>query len=360
MKFENRLQRFIEDQDNLDAIYFLMKGDSYREIGDKIGRSHSFVQRVNMFLQNHGLSTGKKWRIDSNAMGMTKKYKFYEYKRKRNTAALEDIFQPDEVVKFDDFLTFYSEVKKGVTEYFAIYTFPNEHKQQIGEKMSPYYYYIPKFKAPLLKNNINLNNFKNSLGNETNENPLPPRGIPLDPDLIHIEIARYIELFGNPHVFAPTDNKALQENDIDEFNLWKLVYIIGDDIKEEGLLGKVDVTYDIVRNRYNEMIEKNIIYPGFGLEMRNLEYELCFCWIEHSEIYKIMKALGNYNIISAISYTKKDKYLLHIQYYKKTEEEVMKILNYLDPQNEVFKVLEIHNNRTIPYPYYFEKEKKKK
>jgi len=45
MKREDRIKRFVNDQDNLDAVYWLMKGFSYREIGEKIGRSHSFVQQ---------------------------------------------------------------------------------------------------------------------------------------------------------------------------------------------------------------------------------------------------------------------------------------------------------------------------
>jgi len=59
---ENRLKKSFCDQDNLDAMYWLTQGLSYRDIGEKIGRPHSFIQRVNNFLRNHGLMAGGQWR----------------------------------------------------------------------------------------------------------------------------------------------------------------------------------------------------------------------------------------------------------------------------------------------------------
>jgi hypothetical protein len=344
---EDRIKRFFSEQDNLNAIYWLMKGFSYREVGEKIGRPHSFVQRVNNFLRNHGLTTGRQWRIDVNAMKMTKTYKFYDFDMNG---------RPDEVKDNDDFLTYFADIKKGKSGHFALYTFPNEVNPKIGEDISPSYILVPKFKAPIFQSEISWDEFKQVYERENNENPLPLRGEPIDPDIIHIDIAQYVEILDKTFQYESTDSGIC----LGVVNLSALVDTIKHDIKEEGLEEKVDVTYDIVRNRYNEMVEKNIIYPGFGLSMRELGYAISFCWIQSSEIYRVIKAFAKFNVITALAYTKKNKYLLHFEYPKEKEIEIFEILNNLDPKNEVFKVLKTHNNRALPHPYYFEKEKKKK
>ena len=349
----DRLRRFVSDQDNLDAIYWLMKGFSYREVGEKIGRPHSFVQRVNNFLRNHGLTTGRQWRIDVDAMNMTKTFKFYEY---------DMVSRPYEVRESNLFLTYFADIKRGKSGHFAMYTFPNEVHPKIGESISPYYILVPRFKAPLDQCKISQDEFYEAYKSEDNEYPLPSRGKPIDPDIIHIEIARYVELFGNPGHIESTDTAAqkIEKIGLSEINLSRLVEMIKYDVEDEGLADTVDVTYDIVRNRYNEMLKKNIIYPGFGIEMRQLGYVLSFCWIKADEIYRIMKTFANFDIVTALAYTEKDKYLLHLQYPKNKEIEIFQILNELDPENEVFKVLEVHDNRVLPHPYYFEKERERK
>ncbi len=353
MNREERLIRFFNEQDNLDAIYWLMKGFSYREIGEKIGRPHSFVQRVNNFLKRHGLTTGRQWRIDVNAMNMTKTYKFYNY---------EPSGRPIEVRENNAFLTYFADIKRGKSEHFVMYTFPNEIHPKIGENISPFYILVPRFEAPLHQNEISQNEFERVYESKNNENPFPSRGEPIDPDIIHIEIARYVELSGNPSQNKSTDADAgkIDKENLSEINLLKLVELIREDIKEEGLADTVEVTYDIVRNRYNEMVRKNIIYPGFGLEMRELNYVLTFCWIKSNEIYQTIKTFADFNIVTALAYTQGDKYLLHLQYPKDKEIEIFHILNNLDPENEVFKVLTVHNNRVVPHPYYFEREREKK
>jgi len=69
-----------------------------------------------------------------------------------------------------------------------MFTFPNEIKTKIGENISPYYYNIPQFRAPLLNHDLTLDDFVSVYRNENNENSLPPRGEAIDPDIIHIEI----------------------------------------------------------------------------------------------------------------------------------------------------------------------------
>ncbi|MGC1120437.1 MAG: hypothetical protein WBA22_05025 [Candidatus Methanofastidiosia archaeon] len=351
MNYEDRLERFFGEQDNLDAIYWLMKGMSYREVGEKIGRPHSFVQRVNNFLRNHGLTTGRQWRVDVNALDMIKTFKFYDFRNDRL----------DEVTRYDDFLTYFADVKRGKPQHFAMYTFPNEVDEKIGEEISPYYIYVPRFKAPLRENSISLKEFRKELERHDTSNPLPPRGDPLRPDIIHIEIAQYVEIFGDSRQeTSGKSNRDMEGIGLSEVNLSNLVDLTNDDLKKNELLGLVDITYDIVRNRYNEMWEKHIIYPGFGLDMRELGYMLSFVWIETDEIYRIMKTFGEFNIISGLAYTKRDRYLLHLQYPKDKETDIFYILNEIDNENEVFEVLKVHNNRAVPQPYYFEKEKRKR
>ncbi|MGD2247573.1 MAG: hypothetical protein PVF58_04145 [Candidatus Methanofastidiosia archaeon] len=113
-------------------------------------------------------------------------YKFYKY-------CGDD--KPLEVLEQDEYLTFFADIKKGKSQNFAMYTFPNEVEPKIGDRISPYYYLIPKFKAPLFQNDISLDEFKNTFKTENNENPLPPRGRAIDPDIIHIEIARYADMY---------------------------------------------------------------------------------------------------------------------------------------------------------------------
>ncbi|MBU7009333.1 MAG: hypothetical protein HXS46_01480 [Theionarchaea archaeon] len=354
MKREDRIKRFVNDQDNLDAVYWLMKGFSYREIGEKIGRSHSFVQRVNEFLENHGLAAGRQWKVDLNAISITRTFRFYDYDA--------ECGKPKEVRKNNEFLSYFADIKKGKSGHFAIYAFPNEIHPKIGENISPYYILVPKFKAPLKKCNISQDKFEKAYEKENNENPFPPRGDAIDPDIIHIEIARYVELFGNPYQEELTDpaREKIENGGLREICLSKFVEMIEEDIKEEGLADEAEVTYDIVRNRYNDMVKKNIIYPGFGLDMRELGYVLSFCWIKRDEIYRIMKTFAEFNIVSALAYTEKDRYLLHLQYLKDKEIEIFQILNRIDHENEVFKVLKVHDNRTISHQYYFEKERKKR
>jgi hypothetical protein len=353
MNREYRFRRCFGQQDNLDAIYWLMKGYSYREVGDKIGRSHSFVQRVSNFLRVHGLAVGRQWKADLEALNMTRTFKFYDYMR-------DDM--PREVLRNERFLSYFADIKGGKSGHFIIYTFPNEIDTKIGESISPYYILIPRFKAPLYECDISLDTFEEAYAQENNENPFPPRGELIEPDIIHIEIARYVELFGKPIPDRPTDEalERIDEEDQGEVNLSRLVDIIKDDMKAEGLEDKVDITYDIVRNRYNDMIEKNIIYPGFGLDMRPLGYILSFCWIKKDEIYSIMKSFANFNVVTGLAYTEGDKYLLHLQFLKEKEIEILQILDNIDHENEVFKVLEVHDNITVPYEYYFEKEREKK
>ncbi len=352
MNLENRLRKFVGDQDNLDATYWLMKGLSYREVGERIGRSHSFVQRVNNFLRNQGIVTGRQWGIDVNAMKMTRAFEFYDYSGSF----------PKKVDENDEFLTYFAEIKKGTSAYFALYTFPDEISPETNNTISPYYYHVPEFKAPLDENRLTQDEFLEVLETKNNENPLPPRGEAIEPDLIHIEIARYVELFGNPKEDKSThvDAERLDRKDLREINLWKFVEIIAEDMREEKLVDAVDVTYDMVRSRYSEMLKKNIIYPGFGLDMRKFGYVLSFCWIKYEEIYRILKTFSNFNIVSALACTQNNSYLLHLQYPREKELEVFRILNSLDHGNEVFKVLDVYANRTLPFSYFFKKEREKK
>ena len=197
---------------------------------------------------------------------------------------------------------------------------------RVGENISPYYYHIPKFRTPLLKNDIYQDIFKEVYKYGDNENPLPPRGVAISPDVIHIELARYIELFGiTEYSGNGGDSQKLYGSGLVDIGLSKLVDMITEDIQEE-LGGKVDVTYDIVRNRYNDMRKKNIIYPGLGLDMRKFDYVLAFCWIKSNEIYQTMKTFAHFNVVTALAFTKDDRYLLHLQYPGDEEIEIRKCL----------------------------------
>ena len=127
---------------------------------------------------------------------------------------------------------------------------------------------------------------------------------------------------------------------------------------DEGL-NNIKITYDIVRNRYNEMSEKNIIYQGYGLDMLKLDYELSFCLLKNVEIYRLMKTFAQFNIVSALAYLEDGSYLLHLQYPKEKYSEIVKIFNEYDPFNKMFIEIKVHNNRVLPYPYFLKKMKEK-
>lgn len=70
-----------------------------------------------------------------------------------------------------------------------------------------------------------------------------------------------------------------------------------------------------------------------------------------------MKAFAHFNIVTALAYTRGNRYLLHMQYPRDEEIVIFQILDKIDHENEIFKVLKVHDNRTLPYQYYFEKER---
>jgi hypothetical protein len=138
----------------------------------------------------------------------------------------------------------------------------------------------------------------------------------------------------------------------------QLIDHIKEDMITEGLNNEIKITYDIVRNRYNEMIEKNIIYQGFGLDMGKIGYELSFCLLKNVEIYRLMKTFTQFNVVSALAYLQNGSYLFHLQYPKGRYSDIVKILNEYDPSNKMFIVIYTHHNRVLPHPYFFKKKSK--
>lgn len=108
------------------------------------------------------------------------------------------------------------------------------------------------------------------------------------------------------------------------------------------------------------MLKKHVIYPGFGLDMRNFGYVLSFYWIKKDEVFRTMKTFANFNVVTALAFIKGDRHVLHLQYPKDKEIEIFQILDELESGNQVFKVLRVHNNRVLPHTHYFEKERRRK
>jgi hypothetical protein len=76
------------------------------------------------------------------------------------------------------------------------------------------------------------------------------------------------------------------------------------------------------------------------------------------KIFKLMKALNRFNILTGISFTKEKGNFLFIQCPYTWQDTIANIIDQLDRDNKMFFMTKTHVNRGIPYKYYLNKIQK--
>jgi hypothetical protein len=171
---------------------------------------------------------------------------------------------------------------------------------------------------------------------ENNKSPFPPRGQKMkDPDLIDIYICRYIQL---------------EREDIDLKEYTRRM--------EDEIGDLVDVTYSKVRQKFQKMMETNVIYHINPLYFSEVSYVSFFVITEYKRIFKFIKALNRLNIISGVSYMKDGKHMLCIHCPYDTKNDIINFLCDLDRNSQIFSIVDFIVNRGIPYKYYLIKYEK--
>lgn len=320
------MKNFLNDQMNLDIMTYLAKGLSLRQIGQKIGKKHSYVQTKRDFLSGNGIMTFGRWNVDVQALGMAKTAEFYDYREEIKDRVLGD--------KHSNFyLSYLSLVMKGEMKYFAMYTFPEEVKNREGFEITSWYYTFPHFTLPFFNNKNFENKFEEIFDEEDNNNPLPPRGKKIkNPDLIDMYICRYIQR---------------ERGDI---NLKRYTRRM-----EEEIGDIIDVRYSTVRTRFQRLKKKNIIYPTHPLNFTEISYVTFFAITAYEQVFRFMKTLNKLNIVTGTSFMKKNRniLLIHCPYDKKNA--IANILGTLDRGSQMFSITNMYVNRGLPYKYYLRK-----
>ena len=322
---ESAVLNFLDNHANLDVMTLIAKGSSFRQISHKIGKKHFFVQTKSDFLRNHTMVAGGRWNVDLQALGIVKTAAFYDYKEEIKNEILGN-----ENKSF--YLSYLSQVLMGEMKYFAMYNYPEEIREKEGFEVTSWYDTFPRFKVPFFKNGQFENEFEEIFEEEDNENPLPPRGKRIkDFDLIDLYICRYIQL---------------ESGDI---NLKRYTRRM-----EEDIGNLIDVRYSTVRNRFERLKKKNIIFPRNPLDFSGISYVRIFCITAYDQIFRFMKTLDKLNIITAISFME-EKNMIYVECPYDKQHTIANIMCNLDRTCQIFFVTKTYVNRGLPYRYYLRK-----
>jgi len=327
------IEDFLNKQENLDVITYFSRGDSYEKIAKKIkGNSESVTSVIENLEKYELMSQFGRWNVDVNALGMIKTFEFCSY--------TEDGW--NRLFKRNFYLSYFSQVEVGRTKYLAMYTFPEEVKDKIGCEITSWYYTFPHFRVPLFMNGFNKEEFfrsyEESYEEEDNTTPLPPRGERIEnPDLIDFYICRYVQF----------ERGAINLKEYTE----RMKKEIGDII---------DVSEDDVKKHFEILWEKHVIYPIVPLLLSKISYVPIYCITSLEVVFRLMKTLNKFNVITAISFImgNKYKYFLYFQCPHKLRSPIMTIFDQLDKENEIYFFTKTYENRGFPYKYYLEKYRK--
>ena len=320
---ESDIEKLLNDQINLDIITSYSKGKSQREIAEETGKESSYVGSVIQSLRDNRLVEFGRWNVDVQALSMIKTLEF--------RAFTEDSW--NEIYENNFFLSYLSRVKIGKTKYLAIYTFPKEIKERVGTEISSWYYSFPHFKIPFFSQNLTEEKFLEQFEEEDNRNPLPHRGEKIEnPNIIDFLIGRYVQL---------------EKGDIDLEKCTKEI---------KGMIGDtIDLSTDEIRAHFEELIRRDIIYPVIPLDFSRISYGRIYSIISSKEIFRLMKTLNKFDIITGISFMEGRKVIILIQCPYESQNVITNILDQLDSENEMYIVTKVYENRSLPYKYYLEK-----
>jgi len=319
------IENFLNDQTNLDVMTYLAKGEPSEKITKKIEIKPLFLESRINFIKKCGLISFGSWNVDVNALGMIKTFEFCDYNEEGWNKLFEKNF----------FLSYFSQIEIGKIKYLAMYTFPEEIKDKIGFEMSSWYYTFPSFKAPFFRNDFSKEKFLELYDEETNENPLPSRGEKIEnPSLIDFYICRYVQL---------------------EVGATDLKKYAGRMKKEIGNI--IDISYDEVIKHYQMLKEKNIIYRVSPLNFTNFSFVSFYCITSLRKVFKLMKTLNKFNILTGISFMRGKKSFLIIHCPHESRNTIIRIFDQLNRESEIYFITKIYENRGFPYKYYLEKFK---
>lgn len=325
---------FFNNQKKLDAMHYLIKGETYREIAEKIDKQISYVQRVMHFLRDNGLFYWGRWAPNVYKIGMKKSIAILDWKDKKI---------PKE--KNKKYTTYARHVMGGKPKVFVVYTYPKEDEQKIegerGELATPFYSTYTRFTTPLFKKVDLKKDFFDTYGSMDNDKNIlsgtpnfKPEKIYTDP--ITVCICRYGELL--PQLTPGIVTDKLEE-----------------DFKEKG----IDVNYEQVRQKLISMKEEEVIFPKNALYLEPLSYQSALVRINIKEIYKVVATFNKFNMLTELALTKNPQmYYLYIQFPFYQISGVMEILAKLDPECDVYIETEGVISDTFYYQWSLERSKR--
>jgi len=316
----------LNKQEKLDAMYYLSRELPIEEIATRINRTRSFVRSIDVLLRIHGMLTDARWGVDTEALKMKKILKIYPDSQPMR----------DQLFSNDFFITYLVQAKRNREFLIAVYTIPEEVEEKIsGIPISSWYYTFSRFTVPFFKENL-LEEFFKEYNSITNENPFPPRGTPIqDIDLIYMYICKWAQIWPE---FA-TEKDKLASNIEEE---------IGD---------LIDVSYHYIDAKLNILKENNILFPINPLFLEGINYDSLISFINHQEVYRVIKTFNQFNIITALCFTSEGKYGLWLHYPHDHEKSILQILNDLDPHHETYLLSDVLIRTTIPYKYFVDKRR---
>ena len=327
---EHAVKSFLKSQIHLNIMTYLSRGLSFRQIAHKIDKKYSYVQTKKDFLDKHSMMTFGRWNIDVQALGIVKTAQFYEYKK----MVIDGIYGD---VDRNFYLSYLSQVMMGEMKYFGMFNYPEEVKMREGFEITSWYYTFPEFNLPFFRNENFNKELEEIFEQEDNKSPFPPRGERIKPDLLDIYICKHVQL------------------ELGDINLKKYTKLM-----EEEIGNLVEVRYSTVRNHFQKLISKNIIYPVNPFNLTVISYIHTFFITSYDKIFKFLKAIGKLNIIAAVSFMENGNYLLYVHCPYDKHHDVANFLSNLDNDCQIFSVSNVFSNRGLPYKHYLRKYKKER
>ncbi|MBU7045635.1 MAG: hypothetical protein HXS54_04295 [Theionarchaea archaeon] len=242
------------------------------------------------------------------------------------------------------YATYANYVQAENTKVLVVYTYPRSDKNKIigdkGEQVTPFYCTNTRFTIPFFRRTEDFVreffDIFNSMGNDKKILMGTPsfETDKIDDQPVTVYICRYSEIL--PELTPGILTEKL-EQDFRDY---------------EG----IDASYDKVRDKLNQMKEEGVIYPRNALYFNPLSYQSVLVKINTIEIYKIMAAFNQFNMLTRMALTKEvNVYYFHIQYPFYQLSNVMTVLDRLDPGHKTYIETEFILGETIWYKWSLEK-----
>jgi len=323
---------FFNDQKNLDTMYYLMQGLTYRQVAKRTDKQISYVKQIMDFLRTNGLLYWGRWTVNVYKIGMKKSIAFLNWEDK-------------DVPKKDNYkyTTYVHKAQARNARVIVIYTYLEEDepeiKGDIGESITPFYYTHTRFTVPFFsKTNLfeeffdRFNSMDNSkdilIGNPSFE------AEKVYDDPVTVYICKHVESL-------PELTPGILTEKLDQ---------------DFGDCKEIEINYDKVRTTLNRMKEKEVIFPKNALNFESLSYQAALVRFKSKEIYRVMRTFNEFNMLTRMALTPNQNiFYLHIQYPFNQFSDVMEILSELDPTHEAYIETKFVFSDVIYYQWALEK-----